>query len=146
MKPSARRLVGLLVALALAGGAAAAVLFAFRDSLVYYRTPSEVAAGEIAVGEVIRLGGLVKADSIGGDRGTTVFVLTDLVGEVAVRTIAVLPSLFKENSGAVVEGSLAADGSFVATRVLAKHDENYRPPEGYSKGYSGDYPKGQSKD
>ena len=131
MKPSSRRLRGLLLALALASAAAAAVLHLFRDSLVYYRTPGEVAAAEVKVGEVIRLGGLVKADSLTNDGEVTIFVLTDFADEVKVETKAALPSLFKENNGAVVEGALSEGGAFVATRVLAKHDENYRPPEGY---------------
>lgn len=139
MKPSARRLRNLLLAMAAATATAAAILYLFRDNLVYYRAPAEVAGGKIAEGQTVRLGGMVKEGSIGDEGGRTVFILTDFTAEVRVLTVAALPSLFKENSGAVVEGSLDSQGDFVASRVLAKHDENYRPPKGYIAGQTSEY-------
>jgi len=130
MKRSTKRLLGLLGALVIASSAAAAVLYVFKDSLVYYQTPTDVAEGKLEVGKVYRLGGMVaNIKNLENLDGITSFMLTDFNNSQEVHTTASLPSLFKENSGAVAQGSLAANGIFIATRILAKHDENYRPPK-----------------
>jgi cytochrome c-type biogenesis protein CcmE len=110
--------------------AAGLVLFAMRDSIVFFYSPSEVAAMGIAPGTRFRLGGLVETGSVVRGEGTTVrFVITDRAKTVLVTHTGVLPDLFREGQGVVAEGMLEADGVFRADHVLAKHDENYMPPE-----------------
>ncbi len=110
--------------------AVALVLFAMRDSIVFFHTPSDLAEKPIAVGQRFRLGGLVAADSVKRGQGTKVeFVVTDTLKTVPVVYEGVLPDLFKEGQGVVTEGRLTDGGTFVADSVLAKHDENYMPPE-----------------
>lgn len=99
------------------------------SALVYYVTPGELLdRGDAAVGETVRLGGLVKVGSISGPDTDLRFVVTDGEHEVAVHTRAAPTSSFREGVGAVVEGRLAADGTFEADRVIVKHDENYEAP------------------
>lgn len=106
------------------------VLFAMRDSIVFFYSPSEVTAMQIAPGQRFRLGGLVEMGSVVRDEGTTVrFIITDQAKTLPVTYIGVLPDLFREGQGVVAEGSLEPDGVFHADNVLAKHDENYMPPE-----------------
>lgn len=131
MKPRHKRfvLLGLgLVALALA---VALVLHAFRRNLVFFFTPTQVANGEVPQQRSFRIGGVVEAGTLKRDHdGVTVhFVVTDTVTRVPVTYKGILPDLFKEGKGAVVQGQLATDGTFLASEVLAKHDENYMPPE-----------------
>ncbi len=131
MKPRHTRfvLIGLgLVALALA---AALVLNAFRSNLVFFFTPTQVANGEVPHGRSFRIGGLVENGSLTRERdGLTVhFVVTDTAKRVPVTYKGILPDLFKEGKGAVAQGQLGVDGTFLASEVLAKHDENYMPPE-----------------
>lgn len=110
--------------------AVALVLFALRDSIVFFHTPSDLAEKPVAAGQRFRLGGLVAADSVKRGQGTKVeFIVTDTLKTVPVVYEGVLPDLFKEGQGVVAEGKLAEGGVFIADSVLAKHDENYMPPE-----------------
>jgi cytochrome c-type biogenesis protein CcmE len=112
------------------GVAVGLVLFAMRDSIVFFYSPSEVAKMQIAPGQRFRLGGLVETGSVVRSEGTTVrFVVTDMAKTLPVTFTGVLPDLFREGQGVVAEGTLAADGTFQADNVLAKHDEKYMPPE-----------------
>src|SRR5215813_2126700 len=131
MKPRQKRfvLIGLgLVALAVA---AALVLNAFQSNLVFFYTPTQAANGDVPQGRSFRIGGMVEAGSLTreGDGLTVHFVVTDMAKRVPVTFKGILPDLFKEGKGAVAQGQLGADGTFLASEVLAKHDENYMPPE-----------------
>jgi cytochrome c-type biogenesis protein CcmE len=117
---------GVLLALS---AATALVLNAFRSNLVFFFTPSQVAAGEAPQQRPFRLGGLVRAGSLQRDGVDIRFVVTDTRREVPVAYRGLLPDLFKEGKGVVAQGMLGPDGVFVAREVLAKHDENYMPPE-----------------
>lgn len=133
-KPSARkrrRLVMILSALTVLGIAAGLVLRALDDNLVFFLAPSDVLAGEIEPGRQFRLGGLVAENSVtkAADGLTIHFIVTDLANETPVRFKGLLPDLFREGQGVIAEGRLDESGTFVATSVLAKHDENYMPPE-----------------
>jgi cytochrome c-type biogenesis protein CcmE len=109
--------------------AAFLVLFALRDSVVGFHYPAQVAAKEVPEGRRIRLGGLVAAGSLKRDGLTAEFGITDNVKTVPARYTGVLPDLFREGQGVVAEGMIDAEGRFIADTVLAKHDENYMPPE-----------------
>ena len=129
MTPRQKRLAivaGVLLALA---AATALVLNAFRSNLVFFFTPTQVAAGEAPLQRPFRLGGLVRVGSVQRDGVQVHFVVTDTQKEVTVAYTGSLPDLFKEGKGVVAQGSLGADGVFAAREVLAKHDENYMPPE-----------------
>ncbi|HMY99601.1 MAG TPA: cytochrome c maturation protein CcmE [Burkholderiaceae bacterium] len=128
MKPRHKRtalIVGGLVAI---GIAAALVLNALDSNIALYVTPSEVAAGKAPQGKAFRIGGMVKAGSLHRNELTVNFVITDTARDIPVAYTGILPDLFKEGKGAVIQGRLGADGLFTATEVLAKHDENYMPP------------------
>jgi cytochrome c-type biogenesis protein CcmE len=116
--------VGLVLAIALA-----LILTALSNQIVFFYTPGEVAAKHVAVGQAIRLGGLVKDGSWKKDGDTNTFTLSDGKGEMSVKFIGILPDLFREGQGIVAEGSMGADGNFTASNVLAKHDENYIPKQ-----------------
>lgn len=106
------------------------VLFALRDAVVGFHMPKDVVAKQVPAGQRIRLGGLVAAGSIKRGEGLTVeFAITDNVKTIPVRYTGILPDLFREGQGVVTEGKLDASGHFIADSVLAKHDENYMPPE-----------------
>jgi len=126
-----RRLGILLAALVCAGAATALTLNAFRSNLVFFLSPSQIAAKEAPVAQVFRLGGLVERGSMQRERdGMTIrFVVTDTARGVPVVYHGLLPDLFREGKGVVARGRLGEDGVFVASEVLAKHDENYMPPE-----------------
>ena len=125
-----KRLAVILGGLAILGIAAGLVLYALRDTIVFFYTPSEIAEKQVQPGTRLRLGGLVEKGSISKDGGTTVtFVVTDTIKTLNVRYTGQLPDLFKEGQGVVAEGTIQADGSFIADTVLAKHDENYMPKE-----------------
>lgn len=110
--------------------AALLVMFAFRESIVFFHTPSDVAEKKIGAGERFRLGGLVADGSVKRGEGTQVeFAVTDTLANVKVAYDGILPDLFREGQGVVTEGKLQEDGRFLADTVLAKHDENYMPPE-----------------
>src|SRR5690606_36442739 len=105
------------------------VLVALRDQIVFFYSPSEVIARDVAVGHPIRLGGLVKEGTWVRDGQNNAFVVTDGAHDVAASYVGILPDLFREGQGVVAEGSIGPDGAFIATNVLAKHDENYVPKE-----------------
>jgi cytochrome c-type biogenesis protein CcmE len=105
------------------------VLNAFNSNLVFFYTPSQIASKEAPLGLTFRIGGLVQAGSVARDGVSVTFTVTDTAKSVPVRYEGVLPDLFKEGKGVVAQGQLGADGVFAAREVLAKHDENYMPPE-----------------
>jgi cytochrome c-type biogenesis protein CcmE len=117
--------------LAALGVAVALVLNAFRSNLVFFFTPSQVAAQEAPRDRTFRIGGLVEAGSVVRDKDalTVHFRVTDTAQTIAVVYTGILPDLFREGKGVVAQGRLEGDGSFHASEVLAKHDENYMPPE-----------------
>lgn len=129
MKPRHKRLAIVIGALAAIGIAAAFVLNALDSNIALYITPSEVAAGKAPKNKAFRIGGLVRDGSLRRDNLTVHFVITDLAKDIPVAYTGILPDLFKEGKGAVIQGHLGPDGVFTATEVLAKHDENYMPPE-----------------
>ena len=126
-----RRLYAVFAGLMMLGIAAALVLTALRDSVVFFYSPSDLAGKQIAPGQRIRIGGLVAEGSVGKseDGLATRFTVTDMKAAVPVSYSGILPDLFREGQGVVVEGRLEPGGSFQASEVLAKHDENYMPPE-----------------
>jgi cytochrome c-type biogenesis protein CcmE len=130
MKPRHRRFVWIGGGIAVLGVAAALVLNAFQSNLVFFFTPSQIAANEAPKGRAFRIGGLVVDKSLARDKdGLTVhFAVTDTASTVPVVYTGILPDLFKEGKGVVAQGKLEGDGVFHATEVLAKHDENYMPP------------------
>ena len=115
--------------LAAVGIASAFVLNALNSNIALYITPTEVAAGKAPHSSAFRIGGLVKAGSLKRDDITVRFVVTDMAREVPESSTGILPDQFKEGQGAVVQGKMNGSGEFVATEVLAKHDENYMPPQ-----------------
>jgi cytochrome c-type biogenesis protein CcmE len=128
MKPRHKKLAiagGLLVSV---GAIAALVLNAFQSNLVFFYSPSQIAAHEAPASRTFRLGGLVQEGSVKRDGVQVSFVVTDTAKTVPVRYEGILPDLFKEGKGVVAQGQLQG-GVFVAREVLAKHDENYMPPE-----------------
>ena len=129
MKPRTRRAAIVLGVLVAVGAAAALVLNAFNSNLVFFYTPAQIAAKEAPQGRTFRVGGLVQPGSVARDGVTVRFIVTDNLQVVPVRFEGVLPDLFKEGKGVVAQGQLGADGVFAAREVLAKHDENYMPPE-----------------
>ena len=128
MKPRHRRLTIAAGVLCVVGIAAALVLNAFQSNLVFFYSPSQIASKEAPTGRTFRLGGLVEAGSVKRDGVSVSFVVTDTARSVPVRYNGILPDLFKEGKGVVAQGQLK-DGTFEAREVLAKHDENYMPPE-----------------
>lgn len=131
MKPRHQRLIWIVAGLTVLGVAVALVLKAFNSNLVFFYTPTQVANQEAPLGKPFRLGGLVTAGSVQRDpNGLTVrFSVTDTAKTVPVSYTGILPDLFKEGKGVVAQGRVGADGVFTASEVLAKHDENYMPPE-----------------
>ena len=131
MKARHRRLAWIGAGLATLGVAAALVLNAFQSNLVFFFTPSQVVAKEAPQSRPFRIGGLVESGSLERDPNslTVQFRVTVTAQTIPVTYTGLLPDLFKEGKGVVAQGSLGADGSFHATEVLAKHDENYMPPE-----------------
>jgi cytochrome c-type biogenesis protein CcmE len=129
MKPRHKRMALIVAGLAILGIAAALVLNAFRSNMVFFFTPSQIAAHEAPTGRSLRIGGLVEVGSIKREGVKVHFIVTDTAKSLPVVYTGILPDLFKEGKGVVAEGELGADGVFQATQVLAKHDENYMPPE-----------------
>ena len=128
MKPRHKRLAiagGGVVAL---GAAAALVLNAFQSNLVFFYTPTQIAAHEAPSGRTFRVGGMVEQGTLQRDGTSVSFIVTDTARSIPVRFTGILPDLFKEGKGVVAQGKLEG-GVFVAREVLAKHDENYMPPE-----------------
>jgi len=127
-----QRLVVLLLGLGALGSASALVLRAFGSNMVFFYSPSQVAAKAAPADRAFRIGGLVQQGSVVREPGvglTLRFEVTDGAHRVPVRYSGLLPDLFQEGKGVVAQGKLGADGLFVADQVLAKHDENYMPPE-----------------
>ena len=130
MSRKQRRAVLILTCVGLLAVASLLVLFALRDSIVFFHTPSEVVEKGIQAGQRFRLGGLVAEGSVKRGEGSLVeFGVTDTVKTIQVVYEGVLPDLFREGQGVVTEGRLGETGKFQADTVLAKHDENYMPPE-----------------
>jgi cytochrome c-type biogenesis protein CcmE len=131
MKRRHKRIAFILVGLAGLGVAAYLVANAFRNNLVFFFSPTQVAAKEAPIDRTFRIGGLVQEGTLKRDSdGLTVrFTVTDTAANVPVVYKGILPDLFKEGRGCVAQGKIGADGVFQAEQVLAKHDENYMPPE-----------------
>jgi len=129
MKSRHKRLIAIMVGLLMLSAAAVLVLNAFRSNLVFFFTPTQVAEGEAPRGSAFRVGGMVKEGSLLRDSENGHFVVTDNQKDVVVQYSGMLPDLFKEGRGVVAQGQLNLKGEFVASEVLAKHDENYMPPE-----------------
>ncbi len=129
MKPRTKRFALIAIGIVVLAGAAAFVLNAFQSNLVFFFTPTQVHQGEAPKGRMFRAGGMVKEGSLQRDGNSVRFVVTDTAQEMTVTFVGLLPDLFKEGRGVVAQGKLGDDGVFVASEVLAKHDENYMPPE-----------------
>jgi cytochrome c-type biogenesis protein CcmE len=131
MKPRHKRFVAIGAGVAGLGLAAGLVLSAFNKNLVFFFTPSQVVAKEAPVGRSFRIGGLVETGSVkrNADGVTVSFIVTDTANRMPVEYRGALPDLFKEGKGVVAQGKLTDAGLFQASEVLAKHDENYMPPE-----------------
>ena len=129
MKSRYKRALIIIAALAVIGVAALLILNALNSNIALYVTPSEVSAGKAPKDQAFRIGGMVKDESVRRDGLTVYFVITDLVRDIPVAYTGILPDLFKEGKGAVIQGRMNANGEFIASEVLAKHDENYMPPE-----------------
>jgi cytochrome c-type biogenesis protein CcmE len=125
-----RRATFIFVSLGILGMAAGLVLYALSDSVTFFYSPSDVVERSVEPGERIRLGGLVEMGSLQKlDDANVRFNVTDFVETIPVTHRGVLPDLFREGQGVVAEGAMQQDGTFTADKVLAKHDENYMPPE-----------------
>ena len=129
MKPRHKRIAIIVGGLAALGIAAALVLNAFQSNVVFFFTPTQVAAGEAPKGRAFRVGGLVKTGTVKRSDLTIRFIVTDTAKDIPVAYTGILPDLFREGKGVVAQGKIADDGVFVASEVLAKHDENYMPPD-----------------
>jgi len=129
VKPRHKRLAAIGAGLTALGIAAALVLSAFEQNLVFFFTPSQIAANEAPQGRTFRIGGMVEAGSVKRSGVEVRFLVTDTAKSIPVVYSGALPDLFREGKGVVAQGALGADGVFRAREVLAKHDENYMPPE-----------------
>ena len=129
MKPRHKRFAWIALGVVALGIATALVLAAFNKNLVFFFTPSQVAANEAPMGRTFRIGGMVVPGSVKRDGVEVRFVVTDTAKSMPVVYRGQLPDLFREGKGVVAQGQLGADGVFAAREVLAKHDENYMPPE-----------------
>lgn len=129
MTPRRKRFAIILGVVVAVGAATALVLNAFQSNLVFFYSPSQVAAKEAPTNRTFRIGGLVQAGSVRRDGVDVHFLVTDTAQTIPVQYRGILPDLFKEGKGVVAQGQLGANGVFVAREVLAKHDENYMPPE-----------------
>ncbi len=129
MKPRHKRIAAIAAGVVALGIATALVLTAFQKNLVFFFTPSQVAANEAPRGKTFRIGGMVLEGSVKRDGVDVHFVVTDTAKTIPVVYRGALPDLFREGKGVVAQGQLGADGVFRAREVLAKHDENYMPPE-----------------
>jgi cytochrome c-type biogenesis protein CcmE len=131
MKPRHRRMIWILGGVSALAVAVGLVLNAFQSNLVFFFTPTQIAAGEAPQGKTFRIGGLVENGSLRREAdGTQInFRVTDNARTIQVAYKGILPDLFKEGRGVVAQGQVQPDGSFRASEVLAKHDENYMPPE-----------------
>ncbi|MDH5540108.1 MAG: cytochrome c maturation protein CcmE [Rhizobacter sp.] len=149
MKPRTKRGLAIVAGLATLGIAVALVLNAFQSNLVFFFSPTQVAADEAPRERSFRIGGLVEMGSIRRDGSslTVNFVVTDMAKTIPVVYTGLLPDLFREGKGVVAQGKLGSDGVFRAEQVLAKHDENYMPPEAaeaLEKARHGQMPAGET--
>lgn len=130
-RPKHQRLMLVILATAAVIGAVLLAMWGLKDRAAYFYTPADIVAGKAAPDTAMRLGGMVERGSIKreADGVTTLFMVEDGEGRVLVTYRGILPDLFREGSGVVAEGKLAADRTFVADNILAKHDERYMPPE-----------------
>jgi len=147
MKPRTKRGLAIVTGLAVLGIASALVLNAFQSNMVFFFSPTQVAAKEAPLERSFRIGGLVEEGSIQRDEKTLTvnFVVTDLAHKIPAVYTGLLPDLFREGKGVVAQGKLGAGGVFHAEQVLAKHDENYMPPEAadaLAKARKGEMPAG----
>ena len=129
MKPRHRRFALIIGGVAVLATAAGLVLYALNSNIVFFYTPTQVAQQEAPKGRNFRIGGLVETGSVQREGTRVTFRVTDNVRQIPVAYTGSLPDLFREGKGVVAQGSLGADGVFTASEVLAKHDENYMPPE-----------------
>ena len=129
MTPRQQRFTWIVIGIALLSAAAGFVLNAFQSNLVFFFTPTQIANGEAPKQRIFRAGGMVKEGSLRREGEVVRFVITDTEHDIAVTYTGLLPDLFKEGKGVVAQGEIGSDGLFVAREVLAKHDENYMPPE-----------------
>lgn len=129
MKRRHRRIAFIFVGLAALGLAAYLAASAFRNNLVFFFSPTQVAAKEAPIDRTFRIGGLVQEGTLKRDGLKAEFIVTDTAASIPVVYTGILPDLFKEGRGCVAQGKIGADGVFRAEQVLAKHDENYMPPE-----------------
>jgi cytochrome c-type biogenesis protein CcmE len=129
VKPRHKRIAMIVGAIVAIGIAVALILNALNSNIALFVTPSEVAAGKAPAGQAFRIGGMVKEGTVKRDGLTVNFVITDMAKDIPVAYTGILPDLFKEGKGAVIQGRLDPNGKFIASEVLAKHDENYMPPE-----------------
>jgi cytochrome c-type biogenesis protein CcmE len=131
VKPRHKRIIAIALGVVALGVATALVLSAFKENLVFFFTPSQIAANEAPRGRTFRIGGMVEKGSMRrqADGVTVQFTVTDTAKSLPVVFKGALPDLFREGKGVVAQGQLGADGVFHASEVLAKHDENYMPPE-----------------
>ena len=124
------RLIKILLSILILIFAVLIIIFNLRDNIVYFYSPTELEAIKVDERKILRVGGLVQKDSIKREKtGNFSFIITDNKNEIKVIFQGILPNLFAENKGAVVEGIYAQKNLFNASKVLAKHDENYMPPE-----------------
>ena len=130
-RPTHQRLVLVIVALLAVLGAVLLAMWGLKDRAAYFYTPADVVVGKASAGKAMRLGGMVERGSVKreSDGVTTRFMVEDGEARVLVTYRGILPDLFREGSGVVAEGKMAADGTFVAENILAKHDERYMPPQ-----------------
>ena len=129
MKPRHKRMLAIAAGVVALGVAATLVLSAFQKNIVFFFTPSQIAAHEAPQGRTFRIGGLVEPGSVKRDGVDVRFIVTDTAKSIPVTYRGSLPDLFREGKGVVAQGRLGTDGVFHASEVLAKHDENYMPPE-----------------
>ena len=124
-----RRLYFVILGLLGLGVGTALVLTAFQDNIVFFRSPTDVAEGKVAAEQRVRVGGLVENGSVVKNGENVSFVVTDMAATIKVEYTGLLPDLFREGQGIVAEGRMGPNGVFMASEVLAKHDENYMPRE-----------------
>jgi len=129
MKPRHRRAVLIIAGVAVVGVAAALILSAFRQNLVFFYTPSDIVANKVPANQTFRVGGLVESGSLKREGVRVTFRVTDTAQTITVSYDGILPDLFREGKGVVAEGKIDSGGMFHASEVLAKHDENYMPPD-----------------
>jgi cytochrome c-type biogenesis protein CcmE len=129
MKARHKRIAMIVGGLASLGGATYFVMNALNSNIALFYTPTQVVAGEAPRERAFRVGGMVKNGTVQRNEMTIRFIVTDTAKDLPVAYTGILPDLFREGKGVVAQGKMGADGQFVASEVLAKHDENYMPPE-----------------